>query len=84
VALSHASAHREVGGEALTGGMQAWLLISEITLSGADLVTWWGRQYRALRYRERRHGPAEPETQSMHANSLHGNRDIPGVADYYP
>ena len=44
-------------------------------------MTWWGRQYRASHYRERRHGPAEPETQSMHANSLHGNREVPGVAD---
>jgi hypothetical protein len=42
---SDASAYREVGGEAFTGGMQAWLLSSEITDPSADLVEWWGRQY---------------------------------------
>ncbi len=31
---SHASASRKGGGEALTGGVQAWRLSSEITLSG--------------------------------------------------
>jgi len=34
---SDASAYREVGGEAFTGGMQAWLLSSEITDPSADL-----------------------------------------------
>ena len=28
------------------------------------------------------HGPAEPETHCMHANSLHGNREVPVVADH--
>ena len=42
---SHASAAREGGGEALTGGMQAWLLSSEITDLGADLVNRGGRQH---------------------------------------
>ena len=36
------------------------------------------------RNREWRAGLAESETQSMYANSLHGNRDIPGVADHVP
>jgi len=39
MAPSHASATRKSGGEALTGGMQAVLLSSEITLFG--LPTWW-------------------------------------------
>jgi hypothetical protein len=34
MAPSHASATREVGGEALTGGVQAGLLSSEITSIG--------------------------------------------------
>jgi hypothetical protein len=38
----------------------------------------------APRYREWRTGLAESETQSMYANSLHGNREIPGVADRVP
>jgi len=42
---SHASATRKGGGEALTGGLQAWLTSSEITDSSADLVQRWGRQY---------------------------------------
>jgi hypothetical protein len=39
MAPSHASASRKGGGEALTGGVQAWLLSSEITSSG--LPTLW-------------------------------------------
>jgi len=39
MAPSHASAPREGGGEALTGGVQAGLLSSEITLFG--LPTLW-------------------------------------------
>ena len=31
------------------GCMQAWPLSSEITHPGADLVEWWGRQYRVPR-----------------------------------
>jgi hypothetical protein len=27
---------------------------------------------------------AESKTQSMHANSLHGNREIPGATDCHP
>jgi len=50
----------------------------------ADLVIWRGRQYGASRYRERRSGPAESETRSMYANSLHGNREIPGVTGCHP
>jgi hypothetical protein len=50
----------------------------------ADLVTWWGRQYDTLRYREWRVGPAESENRSMYANSLHGNREIPGVTVCHP
>jgi hypothetical protein len=30
------------------------------------------------------YGPAESETQSMYASSLHGNRDIPGATDCHP
>jgi hypothetical protein len=39
MAPSHASVSRKRGGEALTGGVQAWLLSSEITSSG--LPTLW-------------------------------------------
>src|SRR5665647_306267 len=38
----------------------------------------------APRYREWCAGLAESKTQSMHANSLHGNRDIPGTTDCNP
>lgn len=30
------------------------------------------------------HGPAESETQGMHANSLHGNREVPEATDFHP
>ena len=36
------------------------------------------------RYRRWCTGPAESKTQSMHANSLHGNREVPGTTDCYP
>ena len=29
-------------------------------------------------------GPAESENQGMYASSMHGNREIPGVADGVP
>jgi hypothetical protein len=50
----------------------------------ADLVTWWGRQNGTSRYREWGTGPTESETQRMYANSLNGNREIPGVTGCYP
>jgi hypothetical protein len=78
MAPSHASAPRKVGGEALTGGMQAGLLSSEIfRIRVADPVLWWGRPHGAPRKREWRTGPAESENQGTYASSLHGNREIP-------
>ena len=82
---SHASASREGGGEALTGGMQAWLLSSEITVPGADLVLRGGRQhwYVALSqvaYWTR--GVRDPA--HVRKSSLHGNREIPGSTVCYP
>ncbi len=50
----------------------------------ADLVTWWGRKYDTSRKREWRTGPAESENRSMYANSLYGNREIPGVTGCNP
>jgi len=47
-------------------------------------VTWWGRQHGTSRKREWRTGPAESENRSMYANSLYGNRDIPGVTGCNP
>ena len=47
-------------------------------------MTWWGRQYGTSRKRERLTGPAESENRSMYANSLYGNRDIPGVTGCNP
>ena len=85
MAPSHASAHREGGGEALTGGVQARLLSSEIIcIRVADPVLWWGRPHDAPRKREWRIGPAESENQGMYASSLHGNREIPEAADRIP
>jgi len=85
VVPSHASASRKGGGEALTGGVQAWLLSSEITSFG--LPTLWnggaGRTKRRVR-REWRFGPAESKTQGMYASSMHGNREIPGVTGRNP
>jgi len=50
VSPSHASALRKEGGEALTGGVQAGLLSSEINrLRVADLVTRWERPHEASR-----------------------------------
>lgn len=82
---SHASAPREGGGEALTGGVQAGLLSSEINRPRvADPVTVWGRPHDALRNREWRIGPAESENQGMYTNSLHVNREIPEAVERIP
>ena len=85
MAPSHASASRKGGGEALTGGVQARLLSSEISRPRvADPVTMWGRPYDALRNREWRMGPAESKNQGMYTSSLHGNREIPEAAERIP
>jgi hypothetical protein len=85
VTPSHASALRKGGGEALTGGMQAGLLSSEINRPRvADPVTIWGRPHEASRKREWRLGPAESKNQGMYANCLHGNREIPEAAGRIP
>ena len=82
---SPASASREGGDEALTGGVQARLMSSEISRPRvADLVTRWGRPYEASRNRKWRFGPAEPKNQGMYTNSLHGSREIPEVAERIP
>lgn len=82
---SHASATREDGGEALTGGVQAWLLSSEITPSG--LPTLWsdGEGHTLHRViREWCSGPAESKNHGMYTSLLHGNREIPGVSGRVP
>lgn len=85
MAPSHASAHCEVGGEALTGGVQAGLLSSEIIFNWvADPVLWWGRPHGVPRNRKWFIGPAESENQGMYASSLHGNREIPEATDCIP
>lgn len=85
MAPSHASAPREGGGEALTGGVQAGLLSSEINRPRvADLVTRWGRPHEASRNREWRVGPAESKNQGMYTSSLHGNREIPEAVERIP
>jgi len=85
VSPSPASVSREGGGEALTGGVQARLLSSEISRPRvADLVTKWGRPYEALRNGEWRFGPAESKNQGMYTNSLHGSREIPEATERIP
>jgi hypothetical protein len=85
MAPSHASAPREGGGEALTGGVQARLLSSEINRFGLPtLFTHVGRLHEVSRKRERRSGPAESGNQGMYASFLHGNREIPEAIDRIP
>ena len=82
---SHASAHREAGGEASTGGVQAGLSSSEINRHRvADLVAREGRSHGGLRKREWHTGPAESENQGMYTSFLYGNREIPEAIDRIP
>jgi hypothetical protein len=74
---SHASASRKGGGEALTGGVQAGPLSSEITHSGlpTSLSDREGRTGRCAIARNVS-GPAESKNQGMYASSMQGNREI--------
>lgn len=85
MAPSHASAPREGGGEALTGGVQAGLLSSEITTIGSP-TSWSGREGSTVRraIASGVTGPAESENQGMYASSMHGNREIRGSTDRHP
>jgi hypothetical protein len=69
-------------GEVLTGDVQAGLLSRERygKLWGADVVPKSGRQHWLHRYREMRSGPAWSKNLSTYVNSLHGNREVPGLA----
>ena len=69
-------------GEALTGDVQAGLLSREryCKLRGADAVHESGRQHWSHRYREMWLGPAWSKTPSTYVSSLHGNREVPGLA----
>ena len=80
MAPSHASAPREGGGEALTGGVQAWRLSSEITSIGLP-TQWPGREGNTVRRDSARGvlGPRSLGSQGMYANFMHGNRESPGV-----
>ncbi|MCK4622244.1 MAG: hypothetical protein KAT62_08510 [Desulfuromonadales bacterium] len=80
MAPSHASASRKGGGEALTGGVQAGLLSSEITFFGLPTQYYDGESMtRRCAIVSDVTGPAESENQGMYASSLHGNREIRGV-----
>ena len=69
-------------GEVLTGGVRAGLLSRERygKLWGADVVPKSGRQHWLYRYRKMRSGPAWSKTPSTYVSSLHGNREVPGLA----
>ena len=67
-------------GEALAGGRVGWVLSRESTIPGADPVPPGGRRDDLLRQREWQVGPARSETPCMHASSMHGSREISGLA----
>lgn len=78
MALSHALAVREDGGEALIGVVRAGLLSREIVLSGgADVFLNYGRLCRWRRYRESLVDPARSKNQARTKVSMRGNREVP-------
>ena len=85
MAPSHALASRKGGSEALTGGVQAGLLSSEITAIGLP-TAWLGREGSTMRCAIASNviGPAESENQGMYTSSMHGNREIRGLTDRHP
>jgi hypothetical protein len=72
-------AARKGGVEALTGERAGRVLSRVRTfLRDADAVGESGRPHRVHRYREVRQSPARSETLGTYANTLLGNREIPG------
>ena len=71
-------AAREGGVEALTGE-RAGRVFSRVrnSLRDADAVGESGRPHRVHRYREVCQSPARSETPCTHADTSHGNREIP-------
>jgi RNA-directed DNA polymerase len=74
------TAAREGRGEALTGERAGWVLSRESPIPGADPVSPRGRRDDLLRQREWQAGPARSPTPCMPARSLHGSREISGLA----
>ena len=74
-------ASREAGCEALVGVRAGQVLSPESTLErGADVVPLRGRPHSVHRQREMGGDPAGSKTLSMHGNSSHENREIPGFS----
>ena len=73
---------REGLGEALTGERSGRVLSREMheSLWGADAVEVCGRPHRMRRHRETQPDPTRSETPSTHGSILHGNREIPPLA----
>jgi hypothetical protein len=71
-------AARKGGVEALTGE-RAGRVFSRVRnlLRDADAVRRSGRPHLVCRYREVHENPARSETPSTHADTSHGNREIP-------
>ena len=69
-----------VAGEALTGGSAGQPLSSEIKRSGVPTVLTRREGNMGCRdRRERRSGPTESKTLSMHGHSMHENRETPAA-----
>ena len=73
-------AARENGAEALTGE-RAGRVFSRVSLilRDADAVGGSGRLHPEHRYREVYRSPARSQTPSTYADTLRGNREIPGL-----
>jgi len=79
---------RKGAGEALTGVRAGQVLSREIepssckrwALRGADAVEGSARQNWGRRYRETTLDPARSKTLCMHASTLSGNRESPGLS----
>lgn len=84
MALSHASAAREGGGEALIGVVRAGLLSREIELvRGADAFITSGRRCSWRRYRESLGDPARSENPGTY-EGLHAREPGDPVVDHGP
>lgn len=71
---------RKGGHEASTGARAGQVSSRErISLRNADAVEDGGRQHLKRRYRETLRGSARSETLRTHGNTMHGNREIPGL-----
>jgi RNA-directed DNA polymerase len=65
--------------EALIGARAGGVLSREIPSSGCRHCPTGGRQDQTSRERETRVDPARSETSSTYGNTMHGNREIPGL-----